>query len=53
MQLDISASMSDASPKSKGKQTYTLFAVLVHSGGSMHSGHYYCYIKSAMGIWHG
>eukprot|EP00227_Mantoniella_beaufortii_P020801 CAMPEP_0197600748 /NCGR_PEP_ID=MMETSP1326-20131121/33910_1 /TAXON_ID=1155430 /ORGANISM="Genus nov. species nov., Strain RCC2288" /LENGTH=425 /DNA_ID=CAMNT_0043167883 /DNA_START=185 /DNA_END=1459 /DNA_ORIENTATION=- len=50
--LDISACMSDASPKAKGKQTYTLFAVLVHSGGSMHSGHYYCYIKSAMGIWH-
>lgn len=50
--LDISAAMSDASPKSHGKEVYSLFGVLVHSGGSMHSGHYYCYVKSATGIWY-
>ena len=41
--LDISSAMSDASPKGKGgakggREKYALFGVLVHSGGSMHSG---------------
>jgi len=44
--------MSDAAPSAKGKDVYELFAVLVHSGDSIHSGHYYCYVKSATGIWH-
>ncbi|KAF9955718.1 hypothetical protein BGZ72_003477 [Mortierella alpina] len=32
--------------------TYSLYAVLVHAGGSCHSGHYYCYVKSSNGIWY-
>ncbi|KAJ1726379.1 hypothetical protein LPJ61_005228, partial [Coemansia biformis] len=31
---------------------YSLYAVLVHAGGSSRSGHYYCYVKSPAGIWH-
>lgn len=31
--------------------TYSLYAVLVHSGHSIHSGHYYCYVKSPAGQW--
>ena len=50
--LDISGAMSDANPKARGKEKYTLFAVLVHAGGSMHSGHYYCYVKSSAGVWY-
>ncbi|KAI9592797.1 hypothetical protein BDF19DRAFT_387976, partial [Syncephalis fuscata] len=31
---------------------YQLYAVLVHSGSSCRSGHYYSYVKSAAGMWH-
>ncbi|KAK2518740.1 hypothetical protein Q9233_012544 [Columba guinea] len=31
---------------------YTLYAVLVHSGGSCHAGHYFCYIKGSNGLWY-
>ncbi len=31
---------------------YSLYGVLVHSGESTHSGHYYCFIKSSAGMWH-
>ncbi|KAF9921188.1 hypothetical protein FBU30_008813 [Linnemannia zychae] len=31
---------------------YSLYAVLVHAGGSCHSGHYYCYVKSSNGMWY-
>jgi hypothetical protein len=33
-------------------ETYDLFGVVVHSGGSMHSGHYYCYVKGPTGHWY-
>lgn len=29
--------------------TYSLYAVLVHSGYSCHAGHYYCYVKVSCG----
>ena len=50
--LDVSAAMSDADANAKGEVTYELFGVLVHSGSSMHSGHYYCYVKGATGHWY-
>lgn len=31
---------------------YRLYAVLVHSGWSTASGHYYCYVQTSPGIWH-
>lgn len=31
---------------------YYLYAVLVHSGYSCHSGHYYCYVKNSNGTWY-
>jgi len=31
---------------------YRLYAVLVHSGHSINSGHYYCYIKNSIDIWY-
>ena len=31
---------------------YRLYAVLVHSGYSSNSGHYYCYIRASNGIWY-
>ncbi|KAK2077331.1 hypothetical protein QBZ16_004965 [Prototheca wickerhamii] len=30
---------------------YDLYAVLVHSGHSVHSGHYYAFVKAANGLW--
>eukprot|EP00118_Oscarella_pearsei_P005229 m.23746 g.23746 ORF g.23746 m.23746 type:complete len:914 (+) comp28525_c0_seq1:105-2846(+) len=33
------------------KELYQLNAVLVHSGYSCNSGHYYCYVKSPAGYW--
>eukprot|EP01100_Stratorugosa_tubuloviscum_P004922 TRINITY_DN2246_c0_g1_i1.p1 TRINITY_DN2246_c0_g1~~TRINITY_DN2246_c0_g1_i1.p1 ORF type:complete len:693 (+),score=228.99 TRINITY_DN2246_c0_g1_i1:28-2106(+) len=34
------------------KNDYNLFAVLVHSGYSCNSGHYYCFVKNSNGIWY-
>lgn len=31
---------------------YDLYGVLVHLGHSVHSGHYYCYIKGPNGLWY-
>lgn len=31
---------------------YNLNAVLVHSGYTANSGHYYCYVKSSSGVWY-
>ncbi|NXW52549.1 UBP42 hydrolase, partial [Nyctiprogne leucopyga] len=31
---------------------YSLYAVLVHSGGSCHGGHYFCYVKASNGLWY-
>ncbi|NXP72198.1 UBP42 hydrolase, partial [Ramphastos sulfuratus] len=31
---------------------YSLYAVLVHRGGSCASGHYFCYIKASTGQWY-
>lgn len=32
-------------------QEYELYGVLVHQGHSMHSGHYYCFVKAPNGVW--
>ncbi|KAI3890672.1 hypothetical protein MKX03_001946 [Papaver bracteatum] len=34
-----------------GKLKYELYAVIVHSGVSYSSGHYFCYIRSSPGTW--
>ncbi|CAO2839632.1 unnamed protein product [Amaranthus hypochondriacus] len=36
----------------EGDLTYTLYGVLVHAGGSTHSGHYYCYVRTSSGLWY-
>ncbi|KAJ2554877.1 hypothetical protein EV175_002443, partial [Coemansia sp. RSA 1933] len=36
----------------KGTCVYGLYAVLVHSGGTARSGHYYCFVKSSAGVWY-
>lgn len=33
-------------------QLYQLYGVLVHQGHSVHSGHYYCFVRAANGLWH-
>ncbi|KAG0208105.1 hypothetical protein BGX28_000861 [Mortierella sp. GBA30] len=48
--LELNSVMS--SNKKHPDLTYSLYAVLVHAGGSCHSGHYYCYVKSSNGIWY-
>eukprot|EP00951_Prasinocladus_malaysianus_P009144 scaffold66743_cov38-Prasinocladus_malaysianus.AAC.1 len=43
------------SPNEHGKPTrhlYTLYGVLVHAGHSVHSGHYYCFVRGPTGMWH-
>lgn len=32
---------------------YSLSGVLVHSGHSVHSGHYTCFVRAGTGLWHG
>ena len=31
---------------------YSLYGVLVHSGSSTHSGHYYCYVRTSNNMWY-
>ena len=48
--LDLSPFMSYPP---KGSATYDLYGILVHEGFSMHSGHYYCFLKgTGGGEWH-
>lgn len=49
--LDLSPYMSQG--QKKGSAIYELYGVLVHQGYSMHSGHYYCFLKgTGGGEWH-
>jgi ubiquitin C-terminal hydrolase len=48
--LELNSVMS--TNKKHPNLTYSLYAVLVHAGGSCHSGHYYCYVKSSNGSWY-
>ncbi len=50
LRLDLQPYMSNSS--SCGPQIYDLYAVLVHHGHSVHSGHYVCYVKASNGLWH-
>ncbi|KFP02876.1 Ubiquitin carboxyl-terminal hydrolase 42, partial [Calypte anna] len=47
--LDLEPYMSEAVEQG---QIYSLYAVLVHSGDTCHSGHYFCYIKANDGHWY-
>lgn len=35
-----------------GPVMYQLYGVLVHWGKTLHSGHYYCFVKGPNGLWH-
>ncbi|KAI9125580.1 hypothetical protein K1719_002998 [Acacia pycnantha] len=35
-----------------GGLKYSLYGVLVHSGSNTHSGHYYCYVRTANNMWY-
>lgn len=47
--LDLRPYMSD---KQGGPLVYRLFGVLVHSGSTCNSGHYFCYVKNSNGSWY-
>ena len=47
--LDLSPYMSKGFA---GSLKYQLFAVLVHSGQTCNSGHYYCYVRSPTRVWY-
>ncbi|MED6131773.1 Ubiquitin carboxyl-terminal hydrolase 23 [Stylosanthes scabra] len=36
----------------EGDLKYSLYGVLVHSGHSTHSGHYYCYVRTSNDMWY-
>lgn len=47
--LDLKPFVSD----SKGTDfKYSLYGVLVHTGWSTQSGHYYCFVRTSSGMWH-
>ena len=48
--LELAPFMSPQAPHG-GATRYALYAVLVHSGRSTHSGHYYSFVKSPAGAW--
>ncbi|KAK9916917.1 hypothetical protein WJX75_008782 [Coccomyxa subellipsoidea] len=47
--LDMAPYMSN---RRAGPQMYELFGVLVHAGHSVHSGHYFCFVRAPNGLWH-
>lgn len=55
LQLDFETELNIApymSNRRAGPQMYELYGVLVHAGHSVHSGHYYCFVRGPNGIWH-
>ncbi len=48
-QLDLGPYLSR--PAAPGAHTYELYGVVVHEGGSVHSGHYYAYVRGPNGMW--
>ncbi|KAJ2744756.1 hypothetical protein GGI20_002725 [Coemansia sp. BCRC 34301] len=51
LSLNMKGFVSANSPE-RGPYEYSLYAVLVHSGGSSRSGHYYSFVKSPAGAWY-
>ena len=49
--LNVSQYMSEANPNDQSLN-YRLYAVLVHVGSSMHSGHYFSYVRSPNNCWY-
>ena len=49
IELDLAPFMSN---RRGGPQPYSLYGVLVHSGHSVHSGHYFAFVKAPNGLWH-
>uniref|UniRef100_A0A3B1K5Z1 Ubiquitin carboxyl-terminal hydrolase n=1 Tax=Astyanax mexicanus TaxID=7994 RepID=A0A3B1K5Z1_ASTMX len=49
--LDMDPFMSDGGGSDE-RQTYKLYAVLVHSGSDCQIGHYYCYVKAGDSKWY-
>ena len=47
--LDLAPYMSD---RRSPPVPYQLYAVLVHQGHSVHSGHYYAFVRAGRGQWH-
>ncbi|KAL3153836.1 hypothetical protein ABBQ32_013412 [Trebouxia sp. C0010 RCD-2024] len=48
-ELDLAPFMSN---RRGASQPYSLYGVLVHSGHSVHSGHYFAFVKAPNGLWH-
>ena len=48
-ELDLGPFMSN---RRGPPQPYSLYGVLVHSGHSVHSGHYFAFVKAPNGLWH-
>jgi Ubiquitin carboxyl-terminal hydrolase len=47
--LDMAPYMSE---RRAAPAVYDLYGVLVHAGHSVHSGHYYCFVRGPNGMWH-
>ena len=51
MSMPLSALCNQCSCRVLCRQEYDLYGVLVHQGHSMHSGHYFCFVKAPNGVW--
>ncbi len=50
--LNVKTYMSEEEHSNDQSLNYRLYAVLVHVGSSMHSGHYYSYVRSPNNRWY-
>jgi len=48
-ELNLEKYTQSTSPK---EEMYDLYGVLVHIGGGLHYGHYYCYVKNSNNMWY-
>ncbi|EAS07036.2 ubiquitin carboxy-terminal hydrolase (macronuclear) [Tetrahymena thermophila SB210] len=48
-EIDISKYVQQANKK---PEIYDLYGVLIHIGGGLHFGHYYCYVKNSNDMWY-
>eukprot|EP00887_Chlorella_sp_A99_P006830 scaffold2.g6830.t1 len=52
VELDLTPYLSAPAAAGAPHPLYDLYAVLVHAGHSVHSGHYYAYVRGASGLWY-
>lgn len=52
MSMSVAEFVSESERGAMGSSTYSLYGVVVHSGHSVRSGHYYAFVRGSNGVWY-